>query len=158
MTQLHQYLSRLYDTILSRQEIEIEIETLEILDRSDKVGQSSEFYVALRFYDGSRLQAVEKLVVEPYVLLKSRYAYHYQKADGTLIFRYDNAPHHPEIALIPTTNILKIPSLPLNHLISVKCCGKLTKLCIRRSSLTHPQFACSFRNANQQCQRHRCKR
>lgn len=84
MTQLHQYLARLYDTILSRQEIEIE--TLEIFDRSDKVGQSSEFYVALRFYDGSRLQAVEKLVVEPYALLKSRYAYHYQKADGTLIF------------------------------------------------------------------------
>ena len=99
MTQLHQYLARLYDTILSRQEIEIE--ALEILDRSDKVGQSSEFYVVLCFYDGSRLQAVEKLVVEPYALLKSRYAYHYQKADGTLIFRYDNAPHHPEIATYP---------------------------------------------------------
>ncbi len=99
MTQLHRYLARLQDTILSRQEIEIE--AIEVFDRSDRVGQSSEFYARLHFYDGSELHIMEKLVVERYVLLKSRYTYHYQKADETLIFRYDNAPHHSEVETHP---------------------------------------------------------
>ena len=29
------------------------------------------------------------------------YVYHYQKANGTLVFRYDNTPHHPGIASFP---------------------------------------------------------
>ena len=99
MTQLHQYLSRVHTTILSRQEVIIE--TLEIFDHSDKAGQSSEFYAVLRFYDNSRLQIMEKLIVDAYALLKVRYAYHYQQANSTLIFRYDNAPHHPTVETHP---------------------------------------------------------
>jgi hypothetical protein len=34
-------------------------------------------------------------------LVKLRYAYHYQNADGGLILRYDNAPHHPHIPTHP---------------------------------------------------------
>lgn len=96
---LHRYLSRLYDIMLSRQEMQIE--ELEILDRSDRPGQSSELYARLRFSDGSQLQVVEKLLVERYTSIKARYAYHYQRADGTLVFRYDNVPHHPEIVTFP---------------------------------------------------------
>lgn len=70
MTRLHRYLARLHDTILSRQEIVIEL--IELFDRSDKVGQISEFYARLRFYDGSVLQVVEKLTIERYVIIKSR--------------------------------------------------------------------------------------
>jgi len=99
MDRLYRYLARLQDTILSRREIEIE--EMEIIDRSDQMGQSSEFYARLRFYDGSLLEFVEKLVVERYTLVKSRYAYHYQQADGVLIFRYDNVPHHPEVETHP---------------------------------------------------------
>lgn len=99
MTRLHRYLARLYDTILSRQEIVIE--SIELFDRSDKAGQISEFYARLRSYDGSILQVVEKLTIERYVIIKSRYAYHYQQANGDTIFRYDNAPHYPEIETHP---------------------------------------------------------
>jgi len=99
MTQLHHYLARIHATLLSRQEVTIE--ELEIFDRSDKVGQSSELYAVLRFYDNSQLQIMEKLVVEAFALLKTRYAYHYQQADATLVFRYDNAPHHPEVETHP---------------------------------------------------------
>jgi hypothetical protein len=99
MTRLHHYLARLYDTILSRQEIRIE--EMEILDRSDRSNQTSEFYARLRFLDDSQLQVVEKLIVERYTLIKARYAYHYQRADGNLVFRYDNVPHHPEIKTHP---------------------------------------------------------
>ncbi len=99
MTQLHRYLSRLQDTILSRKEIEIE--EMEIFDRSDKSGRASEFYAKLRFYDNSQLQVVEMLIVERYAIVKSRYVYHYQRADGALILRYDNALHHPEVTTYP---------------------------------------------------------
>lgn len=99
MTQLHRYLSRLYDIIVSRQEIAIL--SLEITDRSENINQPSEFHALVGFPDGSQLQINEKLVVEGYVLLKTRYAYHYQKSDGSLGFRYDNAPHHREIPTYP---------------------------------------------------------
>lgn len=99
MTRLHHYLARLQDTILSRREIEVE--EIEIFDRSDRPGQTSEFYAQLRFYDGSQLQVVEKLIVDRYIIIKPRYAYHYQQADGTLILRYDNVPHHPEVETYP---------------------------------------------------------
>jgi len=99
MTTLHRYLSRLHDTILSRQELQIE--ELEILDRSDRPGQTSEFYARVRFLDASQLQVVEKLVVERFTILKVRYAYHYQRANGELVFRYDNVPHYPDIKTFP---------------------------------------------------------
>ncbi|MCP4166924.1 MAG: hypothetical protein GY759_13685 [Chloroflexi bacterium] len=99
MTHFHRYLGRLQDTIVSRQEIEVE--EMEILDRSDRPGQTSELYARLCFHDNSQLQIVEKLIVERYTIIKARYAYHYQKADGTLVFRYDNVPHHPEIKTYP---------------------------------------------------------
>jgi len=99
MTRLHHYLGRLHDIILSRQEIVIE--ELEIFDRSDQSGQTSEFYARLRFPDHSQLRIVERLVVERYTIIKTRYTYHYQRADGTLVFRYDNVPHHPEIGSHP---------------------------------------------------------
>ena len=57
MTRLHKYLARLQDTILSRKEIEIE--EMEIFDRSDLPGHTSEFFDKLRFYEGSQLQVVE---------------------------------------------------------------------------------------------------
>jgi hypothetical protein len=99
MTRLHSYLTRLYDTISSRREIEIK--SLEVLDRSDMSGQSSELYAVLIFPDSSELHLVEQLVVQHYALVKSRYSYHYQQASGELIFRYDNAPHHPDLLNYP---------------------------------------------------------
>lgn len=32
---------------------------------------------------------------------KDDYSYQYQREDTTLVFRYDNAPHHPEIKSFP---------------------------------------------------------
>ena len=99
MSQLHHYLARLHDTIRSRQEIIVEL--LEIYDRSDQAGKSSEFYALLRFYDDSQLQVTEKLIVEQFVIFKSRYSYHYQASDDSLLFRYDNAPHYPQLKTYP---------------------------------------------------------
>jgi len=99
MSRLTHYLDRLIDTIFSRREIEIE--EFFVLDRSTASGQTSEFYARLRFWDGSLLQVEEALVTRRLGIFKIRYSYHYQRADGGLVFRYDNAPHHPELPGFP---------------------------------------------------------
>ncbi|MEE8390399.1 MAG: DUF6516 family protein [Anaerolineae bacterium] len=94
---LRRYLERLYDTICSRQEIHVEHLRVEKV-LSDRLGAVEE---RLCFYDGSLLEFDETVIVRGVVLIKTDYAYHYQQADGMLIFRYDNAPHHPEIPTHP---------------------------------------------------------
>lgn len=51
---------------------------------------------SLQFHDGSLLsfrEFVDVSQAEP----KLMYAYHYQAADGSFIFRYDNAAHRPAL-------------------------------------------------------------
>jgi len=33
--------------------------------------------------------------------IKQAYTYHYQRSDGTLVFRYDNSPHFPDLPTAP---------------------------------------------------------
>lgn len=52
------------------------------------------------FKDGSRLHFRELINLQ----LDARpsvYVYHYQRADGSLVFRYDNAPHFPALENFP---------------------------------------------------------
>ncbi len=94
---LRRYLERLRNTIYSRQEIYVEhLGIEEVL-----VDHLGAIRGRLRFYDGSLLVFDETLVARGVVLVKTDYAYHYQRADGSLVFRYDNAPHHPEISTFP---------------------------------------------------------
>ncbi len=96
---LGRYLDRLYATIHSRRGTTIE--AFELLDRSVTAGRTSEFYVRLRFWDGSLLQVEEALVAHAYAIVKTRYSYHYPDAEGDLVFRYDNAPHYPDLPGFP---------------------------------------------------------
>ena len=52
------------------------------------------------FIDNSRLHFRELYIQEPQFYKKS-YVYHYQDADEKLIFRYDNAPHYPNLENAP---------------------------------------------------------
>jgi hypothetical protein len=52
------------------------------------------------FWDGSYLDFYEVVSTELGHPIKIHYSYTYLKG-GTRIFRYDNAPHHPEIATHP---------------------------------------------------------
>ncbi len=96
---LNRYLDRLYATIQSRDEIEVQ--EFEILDQSAVEGRTSELYARLRFWDGSLLQFEEALRIQAFAIVKVRYSYHYQRADGTLVFRYDNALHYPDLPGFP---------------------------------------------------------
>ncbi len=98
-SKLERYLARLQDTILSRRGLEIE--ELEITDRSDQPGRTSELHARLRFWDGSLLEVEEALTTERHLIIKVYYAYHYQRADGSFVLRYDNVPHHPELSTHP---------------------------------------------------------
>jgi hypothetical protein len=61
--------------------------------RTDKIGFIKGFIV---FLDDSKLLFKEFVNVK-YTLDKSKYSFHYQAQDGTLIFRYDNAVHKPAL-------------------------------------------------------------
>jgi hypothetical protein len=99
ISNLSHYLDRLYATIHSRHEIVVE--EFELFDQSATAGRTSELFMRLRFWDDSFLQMEEALVVRAFAIVKIRYNYHYQRADSTLVFRYDNAPHYPDLPGFP---------------------------------------------------------
>lgn len=89
------YLHRLHKTIASCGYIEIEQLIL------DDFGSSGAISGRLRFYDGSLLQFAEELIERGQTVVILRYTYHYQDTNTKLLFRYDNAPHHPNIITFP---------------------------------------------------------
>ena len=95
MTTLHNYLARIEATLYSRQEITVRGLCVEPIS-------ATEAYIEDRliFHDGSFLEIEEVLYLTDRRIEKVRYSYHYQKGDR-LIFRYDNAPHHPELPTFP---------------------------------------------------------
>jgi hypothetical protein len=56
--------------------------------------------VAISFADSSRLHFRE-LVEFQTDLVRLRYSYHYQRADNSLIFRYDDTAHYPDLPNFP---------------------------------------------------------
>lgn len=96
MISIYHYFARLEDTIL-RQEIEVQ----QLDSRRAESNEAGEFNARVSFYDQSLLEASEKVKVEDGEIIKQDYSYHYQKSNGDLVFRYDNAPHHPEIETFP---------------------------------------------------------
>ena len=57
--------------------------------------------IRLRFSDNSLLEVSEAIHGVGGALVWLSYRYHYQKANGSVVFRYDNTPHHPEVSTHP---------------------------------------------------------
>ena len=55
---------------------------------------------SIYFLDSSQLQLREFVNVE-HGVERYMYAYHYQRPDGALVFRYDNTPHFPTLPTFP---------------------------------------------------------
>jgi len=55
---------------------------------------------ALTLLEGFTLHIAEYVITEP-ILNRVKYRYHLQTADGQLISRWDNVPHHPNITTFP---------------------------------------------------------
>jgi hypothetical protein len=47
------------------------------------------------------LEILEVIIISDQKLLRKKYKYHFQDYDNSLIFRYDNAPHHKELETFP---------------------------------------------------------
>ena len=93
---LQGYLARLADTLHSRHDITLE----ELRLMLTTVGAI--FKANARFYDGSRLLIVEEVErVSSRDVRRVAYKFHYQQTDGTLVFRYDDSPHHPHLSTFP---------------------------------------------------------
>ncbi|MBI4316566.1 MAG: hypothetical protein HY679_11575 [Chloroflexi bacterium] len=92
----YSYLARLEDTLRSRRDITVEALRLTLTTLG------AVFEANLRFHDGSWLHAVEEIeIAERQGIRRINYSFHYQRADGTLIFRYDNSPHYPNLPTFP---------------------------------------------------------
>jgi len=89
-------LARLEDTLRSRSEITIEdLKTL-------STEEHGTLDACVRFYDDSRLFVFEDSgYTEGGQIIEIEYSFHYQHADGALIFRYDNSPHFPDLPTFP---------------------------------------------------------
>jgi len=56
----------------------------------------------LRYHDNSQLVIFEHIErVSLCNFNRVAYRYYYQGDNGSLIFRYDNSPHHPQLATFP---------------------------------------------------------
>jgi len=93
---IYQYLARFQATIDSRQEIQVDR-----FDARQLSALDGRIAGRLRFYDGSVLEFREVFRVHNRGIRKIVYAYHYQRTDGRCVFRYDNAPHFPDLPGFP---------------------------------------------------------
>lgn len=94
---LNSYLDRLENTILSRGDVTID--DLSIA----RTRRGAIFEVEVQFHDGSRFFALEELKMRrQQSLMRIVFSFHYQQADGALIFRYENSPHYPDLSTFPS--------------------------------------------------------
>ncbi|MCI0469280.1 MAG: DUF6516 family protein [Nitrospirae bacterium] len=91
---LTEYLSELIKVLDEYSKTNLIIDSnLSIDSRTGKIGIIKG---AITFLDNSMLVFSEYLDLR-YKVEKDSYSFHYQKQDGTLIFRYDNALHKPPL-------------------------------------------------------------
>ena len=93
---IEHYVDRILSILYSRRDIEIE-------EIEANVNAETEYgFISARlvYWDGSLLEFDETLSFEKAIIVKKRYNYHYQQGNE-IIFRYDNALHHPGISTFP---------------------------------------------------------
>jgi hypothetical protein len=90
-------LVRIENTLYSRIDLEVE----EFTVREIELKRSGLVEGRVRFWDGSLFQFAESISVIGVSLVKQRHVYHYQDLEFRMRFRYDNVPHHPEVASHP---------------------------------------------------------
>ena len=83
----------------------------------------------ITFRDGSKLDFLEYIVIKDRKVTRISYRYNFRDSRGKLIFRYDNAPHYPNLSTFPRHKHLsngrvvesEEPSLPnvLKEIISI---------------------------------------
>jgi hypothetical protein len=96
MRTIEEYLTHVYQLIQNLAEVDAERYEEQILSVS-----RGNLRIRLRFSEGALLEISEAIVLVSGDLHWLSYRYHYQDSSETMIFRYDNAPHHPEVPTYP---------------------------------------------------------
>ncbi len=97
---LETYLINIDDLIMSADEIiDFKIIRRNIWDTGlETIGF---FRYKITFCDGSVLELSERLIEEAQTLLTTKYRFHWQDKHGTIIKRWDNAAHFPQLESFP---------------------------------------------------------
>jgi hypothetical protein len=90
------YLNAVEQAVSSLSNVYVEHYVEEIL-----TAKRANLRIRLRFATGCLLELNEAVIVEADKLVSLDYRYHCQDAQNRLLFRYDNAPHFPELASFP---------------------------------------------------------
>lgn len=96
MTNIVDYFRRLHELINDFSGVEVERYEEQVL-----TARRGNLRIRLRLPDNSLLEISESVQIRDDTFQWISYRYHYQDSIGNLIFRYDNAPHHPEIKTHP---------------------------------------------------------
>ncbi|MFQ5629757.1 MAG: DUF6516 family protein [bacterium] len=57
--------------------------------------------IRARLKNDNLLEISEYVVASENDIIRESYSFHWQDSDGKLIYRWDNAPHHPQVATFP---------------------------------------------------------
>jgi len=88
------------ENILLRLSISPIIQTFEVVKQREG---NDEGYIRVKcnLFNSDIFEFSEYLVLEKDLVVVKTYNFHWQKSDGTLITRWDNVEHHPEIKSFP---------------------------------------------------------
>ena len=90
------YLELIEKTIDGLENVDIEHYSEERISQSDVI-----LSIRIRFSSHALLELNEAVFVENDSLKHRKYRYHFQNGQHRLVFRYDSAPHFPELPTFP---------------------------------------------------------
>lgn len=96
MKNIVQYFERIQSLIMGLSSVEVERYEEQVLSKD-----RGNLRIRLRFFDNSLLEISEAFHIVQGTFKWLSYRYHYQRPDGSVIFRYDNTPHYPEVNTYP---------------------------------------------------------
>lgn len=97
---IEEYLRKLDEFISSTPEI-IDVKVIRRSIWDTGLEKVANYRYKLTMSDGSLLELTERLIEERETLSLKKYRHHWQRPDGKVRKRWDNAPHHSEIDTFP---------------------------------------------------------
>ena len=96
MRSIVEYFGRVQILIMVLCDVEVERYEEQVLSKN-----RGNLRIRLRFSDNSLLEISEAIHISEGIFTWLSYRYHYQRPDGSIIFRYDNTPHHHDVNTYP---------------------------------------------------------
>lgn len=92
---------RQIDRLLSTSPTIRRVEIVRYAIRDTDLERVLHYRYRIHLTDGGIIETSERVVEIRGTLEITKYRHHWQNADGRLVKRWDNAPHHPEIETFP---------------------------------------------------------